>query len=128
MFLAKGIRADNLQDDQDAIEKQHADCLNDLIKAGTAGGCLVDLAAAYEKELNHVYQKDLSDLDAKTAAKTRDAQMQWQAFRQSDDAAIDLYEGHDPDPKIRAIAQLATIELVRERIGHLMFFNGIGWG
>ncbi len=116
------------QETKDPIDKALDACLASPAANSTAGqvDCAAKAAAAWDRELNQVYQKLLQTLDPASQALLRNSQRQWLAFREAE-------KKFDAGPWIQqqgTVAQttvaLANVDMLRSRV--LTLRNYLGGG
>ena len=84
VFLLSGLV--HAQEVRDPIDQSLDTCLNSAAGASTAGqiDCAGKAYAAWDFELNKVYQKLMSGLDPASRDLLRTSQRQWLAFREAE--------------------------------------------
>ena len=84
VFLLSGMV--HAQDTKDPVDHSLDTCLNSAAGASTVGqtDCADKAYAAWDAELNMVYQKLMKNLDPASRELLRTSQRQWQAFRTSE--------------------------------------------
>ncbi len=116
------------QESKDPIDQALDACLAGTAANSTAGqvNCTSKAAAAWDRELNQVYQKLLKTLDPASQALLRNSQRQWLAFREAE-------KKFDRGPWISkqgTVAQttvaLANVDILRSRVLTLRNYSGGG--
>ena len=130
LFLVSlGVQSSiHAQEAKDPIEQTYDACLAGPAANNTAGqvGCATKAAAAWDQELNRVYQKLMKTLDPSSQALLRASQRQWLAFR---DAEKKFQAGpwlQKQGTLAEVTANMANVDILKSRVLTLRNYAGGG--